>query len=52
MSEEKQVVIYLDDELWAKAKAKAAIEMRPLKEWIDEAIREKLGLLTKSGQDK
>jgi len=42
---DKDIMVVLDEELWAKAKAKAALEMKPVKEWITEAIREKLGLV-------
>jgi predicted HicB family RNase H-like nuclease len=39
---EKQVVVELDEDLWAKAKSQAALQKRTVKEWLDEAIREKL----------
>lgn len=38
----KDVVIEVDEELWAKAKSQAALDKLSLKDWIDAAIKEKL----------
>lgn len=39
---EKQVLIEVNEDVWAKVKSQAALEMKTLKEWLDETLREKL----------
>jgi predicted HicB family RNase H-like nuclease len=42
MGNKKTINVELDEELWRKAKSSAALDGKPVNQWLEEAIKLKL----------